>query len=172
MERIVWVVSRKCGQFVWAEITFKCNWFSQQTYLGGFPPECLTFKGNLPSPPIKLKVLTFILDYPVDGAGLLCQYIILFLNIWVLSWKRTRGLNVLFSITDGYGYVSRLIAIKKEIFKAISSLPIQKCLKRLDLLEKRNISSQRLMSSGKCKFGLILRIKIQLSLTYNCQSSK
>ena len=41
-----------------------------------FPPECLTFKGNLPSPPIKLKVLTFILDYPVDGAGVLCQYII------------------------------------------------------------------------------------------------
>ena len=36
-----------------------------------FPPECLTFKGNLTYPPIKLKVLTFILDYPVDGAGVL-----------------------------------------------------------------------------------------------------
>ena len=44
-------------------------------------------------------------------------------------------MNVLFSISYGYGYVSRLIAIKKEIFKAISSLQIDKFLERLGALE-------------------------------------
>ena len=58
MERIVWVVSRQCGQLVRAIITLKYRRFSQQTHLGSFPPECLMFKGNSTSPPVKLKVLT------------------------------------------------------------------------------------------------------------------
>ena len=72
--------------------SFATNCHNRRTYLGGFPPECLTFKGNLPSPPIKLKGLTFILDYPVDGAGVPCQYIILSLNMSVIL-KKNKGID-------------------------------------------------------------------------------
>ena len=44
-------------------------------------------------------------------------------------------MKVLFSISDEYGYVSRLMAMKKIFFKPISSLQIHKSLEGLGVSE-------------------------------------
>ena len=71
--------------------------------------------------------------------------------------KEQGEMNVLFSISDDYGYVSRLKAIKKIFFKEIPSLQIDKSVERLGVSEisvrRRDLKSTpqplRLMSSAK-----------------------
>ena len=154
MERIVWVVSRQCGQLVQAEFTFKCIRFSQQTCLGRFLPECLTFKGNSTSPPIKLKVL---LDYSVDGAGVLCHYIIISLNM-IVFLKKIKG-NECFIFNQRWLWLCFQIDSNEIFFffKSIPSLQIHKSLEGLGVSEisvrRRDLKSPPqtlwLMSSAK-----------------------